>query len=43
MIEWMVMLNRKVISRHTDEDVALTPSAYWLVILRSKLKELLES
>jgi hypothetical protein len=42
MIEWKVMLNRKVTSRDTEEDVALTPSAYWPVNLRPKLEKLLE-
>lgn len=41
-IEWKVMLNKKVISRDTEEDVALTPSAYWPVKLRPKLEKLLE-
>ncbi|CAI7676518.1 unnamed protein product [Penicillium pancosmium] len=41
MIEWKVILNRKVISRDTEEDVALTPSAYWPVILWPKLEKLL--
>ena len=36
------MLNKKVISRDTEEDVALTPSAYWPVNLRPKLEKLLE-
>jgi hypothetical protein len=27
-IEWKVIVNKKVISRDTEEDVALTPSAY---------------
>lgn len=36
------MLNKKVISRDTEDDVALTPSAYWPVILRPKLKMCLE-
>jgi hypothetical protein len=27
-IEWKVRVNKKVISRDTEEDVALTPSAY---------------
>jgi hypothetical protein len=42
MIEWKVTVNKKVISRDTEEDVALTPSAYWSVILRGKLEKLLQ-
>ncbi|CAI7637411.1 unnamed protein product [Penicillium pancosmium] len=42
MIEWKVMLNRKVIARDTEEDVVLTPSAYWPVTLKPKLEKLLE-
>ncbi|CEJ61521.1 hypothetical protein PMG11_10052 [Penicillium brasilianum] len=41
-IEWKVMVNKKVISRDTEEDVALTPSAYWPMTLKCKLEKLLE-
>ena len=41
-IEWKVTVNKKVLSRDTEEDVALTPSAYWPVILKGKLEKLLE-
>lgn len=41
-IEWKVMVNKKVISRDTEEDVALTPSAYWSKVLQDKLEKLLE-
>lgn len=34
MIEWKFILNKKVISRDTEEDVAVAPSAYWPVILK---------
>lgn len=42
MIEWKVMLNNRATARDTEEDVALTPSAYWPLILRVKLEKLLE-
>lgn len=42
MIEWKVTVNKRVISRDTEEDVALTPSAFWPVTLRRKLEKLLE-
>lgn len=34
MMEWKVTVNKRVISRDTEEDVALTPSAFWPVTLR---------
>ncbi|KAJ5261107.1 hypothetical protein N7478_011702 [Penicillium angulare] len=40
-IEWKVTVNKKVISRDTEQDVALTPSAYWPMTLRGKLEKLL--
>lgn len=42
MIEWKVTVNKRVISRDTEEDVALTPSAFWPVTLRRKLEKLLD-
>ncbi|CAG7933487.1 unnamed protein product [Penicillium olsonii] len=41
-IEWKVTVNKKVLSRDTEEDIALTPSAYWLMTLKGKLERLLE-
>lgn len=43
MIEWKVTVNKRVISRDTEEDFALTLSAFWPVTLRRKLEKLLES
>jgi hypothetical protein len=39
-IKWKVMVNKKVISRDTEEDVALTPSACWPMTLKGKLENL---
>lgn len=39
-IEWKVTVNKKVISRDTEEDVAPTPSAYWPMALKCKLEKL---
>ncbi|KAJ5365325.1 hypothetical protein N7517_008211 [Penicillium concentricum] len=41
-IEWKVTVNKKVLSRDTEEDVALTPSAYWPTTLKGKLEKLLD-
>jgi hypothetical protein len=41
-IEWKVTVNKEVLSRDTEEEVALTPSAYWPMTLKGKLKNLLE-
>ncbi|CAG7967828.1 unnamed protein product [Penicillium nalgiovense] len=41
-IEWKVTMNKKVLSRDTEEDVVLTPSAYWPKTLKGKLERLLE-
>ena len=35
-IEWKVTVNKKVLSRDTEEDVALTPRAYWPTTLKGK-------
>ncbi|KAJ5531481.1 hypothetical protein N7527_004874 [Penicillium freii] len=40
--EWKVTVNKKVLSQDTEEDVALTPSAYWPTTLKGKLEKLLE-
>ena len=41
-IEWKVMVNKKVLSRDTEEDIVLTPSAYWSMTLKGKLERLLD-
>ena len=41
-IEWKVTVNKRIISQDTEEDVALTPSAYWPMTLKRKLEKLLE-
>ncbi|KAJ5500650.1 hypothetical protein N7453_009701 [Penicillium expansum] len=41
-IEWKVTVKKKVISRDTEEDVALTPSAYWSLTLKGKLEKLIQ-
>ncbi|KAJ5104245.1 hypothetical protein N7532_004774 [Penicillium argentinense] len=40
--KWKVTVNKKVVSRDTEEDVALTPSAYRPIPLKGKLEKLLE-
>jgi len=40
-IEWQVTLNNKAISKDTEQDLVLTPTAYWHVILKPKLDLLL--
>lgn len=35
-------MNKKVLSRDTEEDGALTPSAYWPTTLKGKLEQLVE-
>ncbi|OQD82597.1 hypothetical protein PENANT_c020G06751 [Penicillium antarcticum] len=40
--EWKVTVNKKVLSRDTEEDVALTPSASWPTTLKGKLEKFLE-
>ncbi|CAG8376216.1 unnamed protein product, partial [Penicillium salamii] len=41
-IEWKVTVNKKVLSQDTEEDVVLTPSAYWPETLKGKLERLLK-
>ena len=40
-IEWKVSVNKKVISRDTEQDVVLAPIAYWHESLKPNLDELL--
>ena len=40
--EWKVAVNKKVVSRDTEQDVVLVPIAYWHMILRPKLERLLQ-
>jgi len=41
-IEWKVSVNKKVISRDTEQDLVLAPTAYWHEYLKPSLDELLE-
>ncbi|KAI1833425.1 hypothetical protein DTO013E5_8435 [Penicillium roqueforti] len=41
-IEWKVKVNNRSISEDTEQDVALTPSAYWPLALRDKLYKVIE-
>lgn len=36
-VEWQVTLNNKVISKDTEQDLVLAPTAYWHIILKPKL------
>lgn len=38
-IEWKVSVNKKVISRDTEQDLMLAPTAYWQESLKPNLKE----
>ena len=42
-IKWKVSVNKKVISRDTDQDLVLAPTAYWHESLKPSLEELLRS
>jgi hypothetical protein len=41
-IEWKVKVNNRSISEDTEQDVALTPSAQWPLVLREKLYKVIE-
>lgn len=41
-IEWKVKVNNRFRSEDTEQDVALTPSAYWPSVLRGKLAKVLQ-
>ncbi|CAG7989657.1 unnamed protein product [Penicillium salamii] len=41
-IEWKVKVNNRSVSEDTEQDVALTPSAYWPLVLREKLHKVIE-
>jgi hypothetical protein len=41
-IEWKVKVNNRSVSEDTEQDVALTPSAYWPLVLRDKLYKVIE-
>lgn len=39
-IEWKVVLNNKVVSRDTEQDVVLAPGIYWHLCLKTKVEKL---
>jgi hypothetical protein len=41
-VEWKVKVNNRFSSEDTEEDVALTPSAYWSSVLSGKLEKVLQ-
>ncbi|CAG7991041.1 unnamed protein product [Penicillium salamii] len=41
-IEWKVKVNNRSVSEDTEQDVALTLSAYWPLVLREKLYKVIE-
>ncbi|CAG8051694.1 unnamed protein product [Penicillium nalgiovense] len=41
-IEWKVKVNNWSVSEDTEQDIALTPSAYWPLVLREKLYKVIE-
>jgi hypothetical protein len=42
IIEWKVKVNNRSVSEDTEQDVALTLSAYWPLTLRGKLEKVIE-
>lgn len=42
MIEWKVKVNNRLAAQDAEQDVALSPSAYWSLVLKNKLDNLLE-
>jgi hypothetical protein len=40
-IEWKVIVNNKVVSKDTEQDLVLVPTAYWHMVLKPKLERLL--
>ncbi|CAI7621271.1 unnamed protein product [Penicillium pancosmium] len=42
IIEWKVKMNNRSVSEDTEQDVALTPSAYWPLALKAKLEKVIE-
>jgi hypothetical protein len=40
-IEWKVVVNNKVVSKDTDQDLVLVLIAYWHIVLKPKLEKVL--
>ena len=41
-IEWKVAVNSKELSKDTERDLVLAPTAYWHMVLKPKLERLLQ-
>jgi hypothetical protein len=41
-IEWKVSVNNKMISKNTEQDLVVAPTAYWHMTLKPKLDQLLQ-
>ena len=41
LIKWKVILNKRLITKDTEQDLVLAPSQYWSLCLRPKLEEVL--
>lgn len=40
-VEWKVVVNNRIVSKNSEQDVVLAPAAYWHLCLKSKVENLL--